>query len=57
LLDSPKTKARFVAAKLRRQLRMEHDQTMQAIDLKWTEQLDTLSEKEIEDAMAGDVSL
>lgn len=57
LLDSPTTKARFVAAKLRRQLRMEHDQTMQAIDLKWTEQLDTLSEKEIEDALAGEVSL
>ncbi|NRA15654.1 MAG: acyl-CoA thioesterase [Oceanospirillaceae bacterium] len=51
LLDNPVTKARFVAAKLRRQLRKEHDATMQAIDLKWTEQLDILTEQEIEEAL------
>ncbi len=55
LLDSPTTKARYVAAKLRRQLRKEHDSTMQAIDLKWTEQLDTLSEQEIEDALNAEM--
>jgi acyl-CoA hydrolase len=55
LLDNAKTKARYVAAKLRRQLRMEHDSTMQAIDLKWTEQLDTLSELEIEEALNSEM--
>ncbi len=55
MLDSPKTKARYVAAKLRRQLRIEHDSTMQAIDLKWTDQLDTLSEQEIEDALNAEM--
>lgn len=51
LLDNAKTKARYVAAKLRRQLRLEHDSTMLSIDLKWAQQLDTLSEQEIEDAL------
>ena len=55
LLNSAKDKARFVAAKLRRQLRIEHDSTMQAIDLKWTEQLDTLSEEEIEEALNAEM--
>ncbi|EPJ51012.1 MAG: thioesterase superfamily protein [Osedax symbiont Rs2] len=55
LLDNPVTKGRFVAAKLRRQLRKEHDATMQAIDLKWTEQLDILTEQEIEDALNAEL--
>lgn len=55
LLDTPKAKARYVAAKLRRQLRLEHDSTMQAIDLKWTEQLDTLTEEEIEEALNAEM--
>ena len=55
LLKSSKDKARYVAAKLRRQLRMEHDSTMQAIDLKWTEQQDTLSEAEIEEALNAEI--
>ncbi|MCJ8299174.1 MAG: acyl-CoA thioesterase [Pseudomonadales bacterium] len=55
LLDNPVTKARFVAAKLRRQLRKEHDATMQAIDLKWTEQLDILTEQEIDEALSAEL--
>ena len=55
LLDNPVSKARFVAAKLRRQLRKEHDATMQAIDLKWTEQLDILTEQEIDDALNSEL--
>jgi len=55
LLDNPVSKARFVAAKLRRQLRQEHDATMQAIDLKWTEQLDILTEQEIDDALNSEL--
>lgn len=55
LLDNAKTKARYVAVKLRRKLRLEHDSTMRSIDLKWAQQLNTLSEQEIEDALNSSV--
>lgn len=51
LLDSPKAKARFVAAKLRKQLRLEHDTRLKEIDLKWTEQADSLSAEELDEAL------
>lgn len=50
-LTTQEMKARFVAAKLRKQLRAEHDVRLKEIHHKWTEHFEELTAEEIEVAM------
>jgi len=53
-LDSKKEKARFIAAKLRKNLRAEHDQQLKDIHHKWIEEIEDLSAEEIDAMLDAD---
>jgi len=53
-LITEKDKARFVAAKLRKKLRIEHEKQLKAIQEKWDEHFTDLSEDEVKAAMSDE---